>query len=137
MIEENRIYRRKSDGKFCYVELSTGNSIHGYFTDHEGVFTGGFTATRENFDKSIYKTPVSIENYAIVDGEKVTEKESKVYYKNAVICTKGDESHISIRCIDENTAHTSMGRIVSETKSLKLKYKFEYSIVSLKHKIKH
>lgn len=137
MIEENRIYKRKSDGKFCFVEKYSGGTIHGLFVNEYCVPVSGFTATIENFEKSVYKTPVTITNTTLVDNKELKSKDSKVLYKNAVICysVKDNEYGIDTRCLNYDTAHNSMGRIVSETKSMGYSNKYTYSVVDLKHKI--
>ena len=81
MIERNRIYKRKRDGKYCYVEKYCGGSIHGTFVDENLVPYDGFTATIENFEKAVYKSPIKVTNTTIIGDREIKGKDTKVIYK--------------------------------------------------------
>ncbi len=135
MIKVNRVYKTKS-GQFVKVDKITQNCVHGTYLDENCTSKGGFTSTYENFKKAVNTKPVRLTNTAEVEGEEIHAKESNVFYSHGVVCKNVENNEVGIgRCIDINTAHSSLKRNISDTERMGYGHIFTYFIVTLKHKI--
>ena len=138
MIKENRVYKAKKGE--CYFKVLKID--HGIKAEVLKVLNGKLTSTdiifsnEENFKKAVLSKPVRIKNYVEIDGEKVYDKDSLVFYSYAVIEIKKDRQ-IIVKSLNYDTANNSMSRVLSfETNTLGYSdIFFEYKVTKMKHEL--